>query len=359
MSSVNNNIPFVPENTIDPAAGLNESISVIDALLQLRVLAVKQNAPPASPSAGDRYIVGTSPTGAWVGHALELATWIPDGYWMFRTAWVAVHGTSMVINTGSDWVPATAGSAVVQWGEIAGSIADQLDLVAALGDKVDKVSGKGLSTEDYTSAEKSKLAGIETGAQVNVATNLAQGTRTATTVPVTSSTGTSATLAAATATLAGVMTSADKAKLDGIAAGAQVNAVTSVAGKTGAVTLAKGDVGLSNVDNTSDANKPISTATATALAGKLDATATAADSSKLGGQLPSYYATAAQGALADTAVQPGDLAPIATSGAAADVSITDAGSYYTSANVEGALQEVGGMIGDIATALDLINGEVI
>lgn len=35
-------------------------------------------------------------------------------------------------------------------------------------------------------------------------------------------------------------------------------------------TLTKSDVGLANVDNTSDANKPISTATATALAGKSD-----------------------------------------------------------------------------------------
>lgn len=41
--------------------------------------------------------------------------------------------------------------------------------------------------------------------------------------------------------------------------------VTSVNGKTGAVTLVKADVGLGNVDNTSDANKPISTATQTAL----------------------------------------------------------------------------------------------
>ena len=41
--------------------------------------------------------------------------------------------------------------------------------------------------------------------------------------------------------------------------------VQSVAGKTGAVTLAKADVGLSNVDNTSDANKPVSTAQQTAL----------------------------------------------------------------------------------------------
>lgn len=46
--------------------------------------------------------------------------------------------------------------------------------------------------------------------------------------------------------------------------------VTSVAGKTGAVTLAKSDVGLGNVDNTSDVNKPISTATQTALDAKQD-----------------------------------------------------------------------------------------
>ena len=37
----------------------------------------------------------------------------------------------------------------------------------ALNDKVDKVTGKGLSTNDYTTAEKDKLAGIKTGAQVN------------------------------------------------------------------------------------------------------------------------------------------------------------------------------------------------
>lgn len=41
--------------------------------------------------------------------------------------------------------------------------------------------------------------------------------------------------------------------------------VTSVAGKNGIVTLVKGDVGLGNVDNTSDANKPVSSATQTAL----------------------------------------------------------------------------------------------
>ena len=40
-------------------------------------------------------------------------------------------------------------------------------VTAALSGKVDKVSGKGLSTNDYTTTEKNKLAGIESGAQVN------------------------------------------------------------------------------------------------------------------------------------------------------------------------------------------------
>ena len=38
----------------------------------------------------------------------------------------------------------------------------------ALTGKVDKVDGKGLSTNDYTSDEKTKLAGVASGAQVNV-----------------------------------------------------------------------------------------------------------------------------------------------------------------------------------------------
>lgn len=39
---------------------------------------------------------------------------------------------------------------------------------------------------------------------------------------------------------------------------------------TGDVTVTKGDVGLSNVDNTSDMNKPVSTATQAALDAKLN-----------------------------------------------------------------------------------------
>ena len=52
----------------------------------------------------------------------------------------------------------------------------------------------------------------------------------------------------------------------------EVGAVVSVAGRTGAITLGKADVGLGNVDNTSDANKPVSTAQQTALNAKANTT---------------------------------------------------------------------------------------
>jgi len=71
-------------------------------------------------------------------------------------------------------------------------------------------------------ADKVKLDGIQAGAQVNVGTNLSAGYSNVA-VGLGSSTGTGINVVAATNALAGVMTAADKAKLDGIAAGAQVN----------------------------------------------------------------------------------------------------------------------------------------
>lgn len=59
-----------------------------------------------------------------------------------------------------------------------------------------------------------------------------------------------------------------KKSVSGVEAIVEVGPVTSVAGRSGAVKLAKADVGLSSVDNTSDAAKPVSTATQTALDGK-------------------------------------------------------------------------------------------
>jgi len=41
-----------------------------------------QNTPPVSPSTGDVYLVGNVPTGAWVGHAKDIAEWSGSA-WVF------------------------------------------------------------------------------------------------------------------------------------------------------------------------------------------------------------------------------------------------------------------------------------
>ena len=64
---------------------------------------------------------------------------------------------------------------------------------------------------------------------------------------------TNTTYGLASSTSNGLMSKDDKVKLDGVEAGAQVNDVTSVAGRTGAVVLTKSDVGLGNVTNESKA----------------------------------------------------------------------------------------------------------
>lgn len=70
------------------------------------------------------------------------------------------------------------------------------------------------SAKDLTDWVNAKL-----GAYVTVV-NLALGTRTSTTMPITNTEGTGVTLPVATTTLAGLLSAADKVKLDGIATGA-------------------------------------------------------------------------------------------------------------------------------------------
>lgn len=83
----NNAIPYVPQNTLDPAAGLNLALAVVDALLNTKVISMALSAPPGSPADGDMYIVAAAPTGAWAGHADALAQYVADGaFWHFFSA---------------------------------------------------------------------------------------------------------------------------------------------------------------------------------------------------------------------------------------------------------------------------------
>ena len=145
------------------------------------------------------------------------------------------------------------------WGRISGDIANQADLQRELSNKVTKVAGKGLSTNDFTDQWRNKLEGIEAGAEVNVQANWDQTVTTADdyiqnkpTIPENTSdlVNDSGFITAALAPVQGVKGSAESAY------------------RTGSVSISKANIGLGNVDNTSDADKPISTAVQTALDAK-------------------------------------------------------------------------------------------
>jgi len=163
--------------------------------------------------------------------------------------------------------------------------------------KVDKVAGLQLSQENYTTLEKAKLAGLDpnhfrgmfaTLAALQAAVPTANIGDYAFVDPASGADvvqylwdnndskwvyngPTAGVTAAQVKTLyesnanTNAYTDAEKSKLAGVAAGAQVNTVTSVAGRTGAVVLAKADVGLANADNTADNVKPVSAPQQTAL----------------------------------------------------------------------------------------------
>jgi len=108
-----------------------------------------------------------------------------------------------------------------------------------LGNKVDKVEGKGLSEADFTSTEKTKLAGIAEGAQVNVIESVkVNGTaQTVTakavdiTVPTKTSDLTNDSNFVSDANYVHTdnnYTTTEKTKLSGIAEGAQVNVIEEV-----------------------------------------------------------------------------------------------------------------------------------
>lgn len=232
--------------------------------------------------------------------------------------------------------------------------------------KVDKVDGKGLSTNDYTTTEKNKLAGIASGAEVNQnafsnvkvdSTTVAADTKTDTlelvagsnvtltpdatndkiTISATDTTYESKTAAAggtevslvttgekylwnskastatATTSAAGLMSSSDKTKLNGIATGAEVNqnafsniivgtSTIAADGKTDTLTLEGSNVTLTPDATNDKVTIGITASNVTTALGNTAVARATADAS--GNTIASTYAPKASPALTGTPTAP-------------------------------------------------------
>src|SRR5438876_1936649 len=110
-NSPNLTLPYIIAAQAQKHVTHNEAIRALDALVQLMVLDKDLASPPGSPADGDRYIVASSPTGAWAGQAGKVAAY-QDGAWAFFTpregwlAWVADED-KLYFHDGSAWAVVT------------------------------------------------------------------------------------------------------------------------------------------------------------------------------------------------------------------------------------------------------------
>ena len=113
------------------------------------------------------------------------------------------------------------------------------DAYTELAKKVDKVDGKGLSSNDYTTTEKDKLAGIATGAEVNVQSDWNQSDNTKD--DYIKNKPDNLVQDASYVHTDNNYTSDEKTKLSGIAANAEVNQNAFSNVKVGSITIASGE----------------------------------------------------------------------------------------------------------------------
>lgn len=112
MSATENlSLPYILPAQAQKHVTHNEALQALDALVHLAVIDTTLVAPPASPQAGDRYIVPVDATDAWTDRAGDIAAW-QEGAWSFyspQAGWIACSGTSLdlLVFDGAGWRPAT------------------------------------------------------------------------------------------------------------------------------------------------------------------------------------------------------------------------------------------------------------
>ena len=108
----NLSLPFLEAGQAQKHVTLNEALRLLDAVVQLAVSAVSAS-PPAEPDDGERHIAGASPSGAFAGHANEIAAF-QDGAWAFlapQIGWRAwnIDEEKLLVWTGSAWSEISGG----------------------------------------------------------------------------------------------------------------------------------------------------------------------------------------------------------------------------------------------------------
>jgi len=123
MTTPNLDLQEVPSNSLQPSVPINDTLQVLDAVVQLSVEAISATPPTTTGAdAGRRWIVASGATGAWSGHVGEIALSTGANLWRFIEPQIgfAAYNRDDLVNyqfvdssAGGDWEPfAGAGGGV-------------------------------------------------------------------------------------------------------------------------------------------------------------------------------------------------------------------------------------------------------
>ncbi len=101
-------LPYIQPAQAQKHVTHNEAIRLLDLITQLTVKSDSLATPPVELAAGARYLVAAGATGAWIGHAGEIA-YLQDATWQFLPpvkGWVAwvVDAARFVVFDGTVWI---------------------------------------------------------------------------------------------------------------------------------------------------------------------------------------------------------------------------------------------------------------
>ncbi|MSU89013.1 DUF2793 domain-containing protein [Rhodobacteraceae bacterium 2CG4] len=115
-------LPLLAGGQAQKHVTVNEALSVLDAVAQLRIVSRDLTVPPQAAVDGQTYVVPSGATGAWAGQEGRIALWANGGWKYFQprigwVAWCEASGASMTFD-GVDWQE----DAVVTSGSGAGTL---------------------------------------------------------------------------------------------------------------------------------------------------------------------------------------------------------------------------------------------
>ncbi|PRX28668.1 Protein of unknown function [Meinhardsimonia xiamenensis] len=117
MTTPNLALPHIAAAQAQKHVTHNQSLDLLDGLVQLSVKDRDLSAPPASPAEGDRYIVAAGASGAWAG-------WDGDVAMFSGGAWLRLHAregwrvwvedeAALIVRSGGAWITLEAALGLV------------------------------------------------------------------------------------------------------------------------------------------------------------------------------------------------------------------------------------------------------